>query len=266
MSEWIQYQRGFADRVMEVFGTSGFNVSHDGRLGYFGPDVEWYADPGDFIFRDTDGSLAVSKFVPYTIAEDDLELTIMAIERYRAASTVSEFEKARLFATGVNVRLLRARPDLDDTLTAVYQDARLRLGLGPDENVWDRAPEPILCPTGTLPQAAARDLHLPVLAEPCPAMGLHPREPAEVAHRSGSAWGHPAIDRENPVSRPEESDNSRLLMALLTPKSALALDELWVRMDLSEGDLVNRLLVAAQEMPMFPGDLGLPGASRRWDP
>ena len=131
MTDWIQYQRGMAGCVMDVFGTSGFNVSYDGRLGYFGPDVEWYADPGDFIFRDADGRLAASKFVTYTIAEDDLELTILAIERYRKASTVSEFEKARLFATGVNVRLLRARPDLEQELMASYLDARSRLGLGP---------------------------------------------------------------------------------------------------------------------------------------
>ena len=53
---------------------------------------------------------------------------------------------------------------------------------------------------------------------------------------------------------------------VLTPKSALALAELKVRMGLGESDLVNRLLIAAQEMPMFPWDLGLQGGSRRWDP
>lgn len=73
------------------------------------------------------------EYVPYVIAEDDLELTILAIERYRKVTTVSEFEKARLFATGVNVRLLRVRPDLDKELTQVYLDAKLRLGLGPED-------------------------------------------------------------------------------------------------------------------------------------
>ena len=135
MTDWIQYQRGLAGRVMDVFGTTGFNVCDDGRLGYSGLGVEWYANPGDIIYRDAGGSLAASKFVPYTIAEDDLELTVLAIERYREASTVSEFEKARLFATGVNVRLLRVRADLDQELLAVYLGARLRLGLGPDETV-----------------------------------------------------------------------------------------------------------------------------------
>ena len=56
------------------------------------------------------------------------------------------------------------------------------------------------------------------------------------------------------------------MTVVLTPKSALALAELKVRMGLGESDLVNRLLIAAQEMPMFPWDLGLQGGSRRWDP
>lgn len=35
------------------------------------------------------------ELVPYTIAEDDLELTILAIDRYRHVTSVGEFEKAR---------------------------------------------------------------------------------------------------------------------------------------------------------------------------
>ena len=125
MNDRIQYRRGFAHRVFDAFGSKGFNVSENGQLAYFGPDGYWYASDGDWITRHPDGTLSVSCESP--------ELLLMAIERYRLATTVSEFEKARLFATGVDICVLRARPDLDQELTAVYLDARVRLGLGPDE-------------------------------------------------------------------------------------------------------------------------------------
>lgn len=70
--------------------------------------------------------------VPYTIADDDLELLLRAIERYCKVTTMAEFEKARLYATGVNLRLLRVRQDLDRELWQVYLDACLRLGINAD--------------------------------------------------------------------------------------------------------------------------------------
>jgi hypothetical protein len=71
------------------------------------------------------------KPVPYTVAADDLELLLLAIERYRMVTTLAEFEATRLFSTGVNFRLLRVRPDLDQELWQVYTEACLRLGLDP---------------------------------------------------------------------------------------------------------------------------------------
>lgn len=73
------------------------------------------------------------KPVPYTIAADDLELLLLAIERYRKVTTMAEFEQSRLYATGVNLRLLRVRPDLDSELSQVYTDACVLLGLDPDD-------------------------------------------------------------------------------------------------------------------------------------
>jgi len=70
MTDRIQYKRGMAGRVMDAFGTSGFNVSSDGRLGYFGPDLEWYAEPGDWIYQDSDGRLAVQK----SILSEDIKI------------------------------------------------------------------------------------------------------------------------------------------------------------------------------------------------
>ncbi len=52
MSDHIEYQRGKAQRVFDAFGPSGFNVSEDGRLGYFGPGGPWYA-------KDEIGSCAI---------------------------------------------------------------------------------------------------------------------------------------------------------------------------------------------------------------
>ena len=71
--------------------------------------------------------------VPYTIAADDLELLLLAIERYRKVTTLPEFHSAQLYSTGVNFRLLRARPDLNQELWQVYKDACLRLGVDPDD-------------------------------------------------------------------------------------------------------------------------------------
>jgi len=64
MSILVQYQRGYAGRVMDVFGTSGFNVSENGQLGYFGEGGPWHADPGDWIFRNDDDTLACSPTAP----------------------------------------------------------------------------------------------------------------------------------------------------------------------------------------------------------
>ncbi|MDE2106164.1 MAG: DUF4172 domain-containing protein [Patescibacteria group bacterium] len=63
-SKIVQYERGFADRVFDLFGTSGFNVSEDGRLGWYGPDSSWYANPGDWIYLDEAGNPAVSRLKP----------------------------------------------------------------------------------------------------------------------------------------------------------------------------------------------------------
>ena len=63
-SKIVQYERGFADRVFDLFGTPGFNVSEDGRLGWYGPDSSWYANPGDWIYLDGAGNPAVSRLKP----------------------------------------------------------------------------------------------------------------------------------------------------------------------------------------------------------
>ena len=63
-SKIVQYERGFADRVFDLFGTPGFNVSEDGRLGWYGPDSSWYANPGDWIYLDEAGNPAVSRLKP----------------------------------------------------------------------------------------------------------------------------------------------------------------------------------------------------------
>ena len=73
--------------------------------------------------------------VPYTVAADDLDLLLRAIERYRKIKTLDEFERARLYATGVNLRLLRVRRDLDHELWRVYIDACLRLGVDPGDHI-----------------------------------------------------------------------------------------------------------------------------------
>jgi len=125
MTDRIQYQRGFAHRVFDAFGSTGFSVSEHGSLGYFGPGGPWYAADGQTITRNPDGTLSVSG--------EDTELLLLALERYRTAYTLEEFERARLFATGVDTCTLRARPDLDRELEQVYQDARSRLGLGVED-------------------------------------------------------------------------------------------------------------------------------------
>jgi len=61
MVKRIQYQRGYALRVFDVVGSSGFNVSEDGRLGYFGEETSLYADPGDWIVQADDGTISVVK-------------------------------------------------------------------------------------------------------------------------------------------------------------------------------------------------------------
>ncbi len=128
MTDRIQYQRGFAHRIFDAFGSTGFNLSEYGHLGYFGPGGPWYAGDGQWITRNPDGTLSVSG--------EDPELLLMAIERYRKVSTAEEFKRAQLLATGVDICTLRARPDLDHELEQVYQDARLRLGLGPEPDPW----------------------------------------------------------------------------------------------------------------------------------
>ena len=55
-----QYQRGYALRIFDTFGSMGFCVSEDGRLGYFGGDTLWYANPGDWIIKNDDGTLSCS--------------------------------------------------------------------------------------------------------------------------------------------------------------------------------------------------------------
>ena len=75
MSDRIQYKRGQAMRVFDVFGSVGFNVSENGQLGYFGPGGPWYAADGQWITRHPDGTLSVSG--------DDPELLLRAIGRYR---------------------------------------------------------------------------------------------------------------------------------------------------------------------------------------
>lgn len=134
MTDRIQYQRGFAHRVFDAFGSTGFNTSENGQLGYFGPGGPWYAADGRWITRHPDGTLSVSG--------DDPEFLLMAIERYRKASTVNEFKRAQLYATGVDCCSLRARPDLDRELKQVYQDARLRLSLGPEPDPWPNLDDP----------------------------------------------------------------------------------------------------------------------------
>ena len=125
MTDRIQYRRGFAHRVFDAFGSTGFNVSEHGSLGYFGPGGPWYAADGQWITRNPGGTLSVSG--------EDTELLLLALERYRTAYTLEEFERARLFATGVDICALLARPDLEHELEQVYRDARLRLGLGADD-------------------------------------------------------------------------------------------------------------------------------------
>ena len=71
--------------------------------------------------------------VPYFVAADDLELLKQAISRFRTSLTIAEFERARVYSTGVNFRLLRARPDLDRELAQAYEDACGRFGLDPQE-------------------------------------------------------------------------------------------------------------------------------------
>ena len=64
MNDRIQYQRGFAMRVFDVFGGMGFNVDDDGRLWYFGPGGPWYAVDGQWITRSPDSMLSVSREAP----------------------------------------------------------------------------------------------------------------------------------------------------------------------------------------------------------
>lgn len=66
--------------------------------------------------------------VPYTPSVEDLELLALAINLYKEAVTIADFERSKLFASGVNLRLLRIRPDLNLDLIRAYRDACIRLG------------------------------------------------------------------------------------------------------------------------------------------
>ena len=74
----IEYQRGLAMRVFDVFGDMGFNVDEDGRLWYFGPGGPWNASDGDWIIRSEDGSLSVRQGIPLEWMTED--------ERFRLLS------------------------------------------------------------------------------------------------------------------------------------------------------------------------------------
>lgn len=90
MSDQIQYKRGQAMPVFDVFGSIGFNVSENGQLGYFGPGGPWYAADGQWITRHPDGTLSVSG--------DDPELLLMAIEPVTARRVQVAYQAFLSFA------------------------------------------------------------------------------------------------------------------------------------------------------------------------
>ena len=69
----------------------------------------------------------------YIPSAEDQELLALAIDRYKEASTIAEFERCKMFASGVNLRLLRIRPDLNLDLIRAYSEACARLGLEGDQ-------------------------------------------------------------------------------------------------------------------------------------
>ena len=95
MVDKVQYQRGYADRVMDVFGTTGFMVSEDGRLGYYGPDIltrgwpnphpgSFYAEPGDWVVRGQDG---LPKLLPALRSSQDYQQAVaMRVNRSQIAT------------------------------------------------------------------------------------------------------------------------------------------------------------------------------------
>jgi hypothetical protein len=80
MLKFVQYQRGLADRVFDVFGSKGFNVSEDGRLWWFGASERWCASPGDWIYLDAAGNPAVSQDRPSSDPSYDEALVRARIE------------------------------------------------------------------------------------------------------------------------------------------------------------------------------------------
>ena len=80
MLKFVQYQRGFAERVFDVFGSRGFKISEDGRLWWFGPNARWCANPGDWIYLDGVGNLAVSQERPSSDLSYDEALVRARIE------------------------------------------------------------------------------------------------------------------------------------------------------------------------------------------
>lgn len=80
MFKFVQYQRGLADRVFDLFGSRGFNVSEDGCLWWFGPSARWCASPGDWIYLDAAGNPAVSKDRPSSDPSYDEALVRTRIE------------------------------------------------------------------------------------------------------------------------------------------------------------------------------------------
>lgn len=65
----------------------------------------------------------------YDFNAANLELTQMAIQRYKAVTSLDDFRQARLLATGIDIRFLRFNPDLDAALTLVYEEACARIGI-----------------------------------------------------------------------------------------------------------------------------------------
>lgn len=67
----------------------------------------------------------------YDFNAANLELTQMAIQRYKAVTSIKEFRQAQLLATGIDVQFLKKHPDLDAALTSVYEDACARVEVAP---------------------------------------------------------------------------------------------------------------------------------------
>lgn len=67
----------------------------------------------------------------YEFDAANMELTLMAIQRYRGVATIEEFGRAQLLATGIDVPFLQKHPDLDAELTLAYEGACARTGRDP---------------------------------------------------------------------------------------------------------------------------------------